>query len=205
MTTPLPESVVWDRARVLNERPASTFGSPASRTWRKPLRRFGSWAAGFRAKAACLMLAFLVAVGASVVSASPRECDPPPPGHTGSRFECCGILDTKHFETLMLVRGYARAHVHDRVVEVASALSRKNWGLTAEPPWKMRWEGRTTGRATSRRRCSIPATPRIRGDFHPAGERGFGDVLPPSAPSSAGTTRRRCTASGGGRITRPRG
>ena len=76
------------------------------------------------------MLAFLVAVGASVASASPRECDPPPPWHTGSRFDCCWQWeDTKHFETLMLVRGYARVHMHDHAVEVASALSEEEMGL----------------------------------------------------------------------------
>ena len=76
------------------------------------------------------MLALLVVVGVSAASASPRECDPPPSGHTGSRFDCCwewGTFEQQY--TLMLIRGYARAHMHDRVVEVASALSEEELGL----------------------------------------------------------------------------
>ena len=76
--------------------------------------------------AARLMPAFLVVVGASAASASLRECEP----RTASRFACCWQWeDTKHFETLMLVRGYARVHMHDSVVEVASALSEEEMGL----------------------------------------------------------------------------
>ena len=85
--------------------------------------------ARLRAWAARLMPAFLVAVGACQASASPRECDPPP-GSTGSRFACCWqMTDSKHFETLMFVEGYARVHMHDRAVEVASALSEEELGL----------------------------------------------------------------------------
>ena len=86
-------------------------------------------AARLRAWAARLMPAFLVAVGACQASASPRECDPSP-GSTGSRFACCWqMTDSKHFETLMFVEGYARVHMHDRAVEVASALSEEELGL----------------------------------------------------------------------------
>ena len=83
-------------------------------------------AARLRAGAARLIPAFLVAVGASEASASPQECEP----RTASRFDCCWLMtDSKHLETRMLVYGYARVHMHDRALEVASKLSKEEMGL----------------------------------------------------------------------------